>query len=330
VLVTKAFAERNPVPIGAIGLGLIALLLLMAFNIDRLPLISDRTGYSAALSEAGGLQPGDDVRIAGVRVGSVKRLDLENGHVRVDFEVDHGVAFGPDTTASVRIRTLLGRKFLMLAPAGQGRMASGTEIPLDRTTPAYDVVEAFSDLTRTEERIDTAQLAKALDIVATTFKDSPEPVREALAGLTKLSRSVASRDAELRTLLQHARGVSGALASRDEQLTKLLDDGNALLTELHARRAAIHELLTGTSDLAQQLSGLVADNRAQLAPALASLHAVLTTLQANQDSLDRAIAAYPAFLTVFADTLGTGPWFDTYIPNLVPVPGGVKTLGGAK
>jgi phospholipid/cholesterol/gamma-HCH transport system substrate-binding protein len=327
-LLSRSFGERNPVPIGAAGLAVIAVLLVGAFDLQNLPFINQRVGYAAAVAEAGGLMPGDDVRVAGVRVGDVTGLDLENGHVRVDFEVDRGVAFGPATTASVRIRTLLGRKFLMLVPAGPGQLAAGSEIPLDRTTPAYDVVDAFSDLTTTEERIDTTRLAQALDTVATTFRNSPAPVRDALSGLSRLSRTIASRDAQLQSLLQHARGVSGVLASRDAQLTQLLGDGNALLDELKARRQAIHDLLVGTSQLSRQLSGVVADNRAQLAPALASLGSVLATLQANQASLDKAIAAYPAFLTVFADTLGSGPWFDTYIPDLVPVPGGPKTGGG--
>ena len=66
------FRERNPVPIGAVGLLVIALLLFLAFNIQSIPLIGGGDHYRAAFSEAGGLIKGDDVRIAGVKVGKVE------------------------------------------------------------------------------------------------------------------------------------------------------------------------------------------------------------------------------------------------------------------
>ena len=313
------FRERNPVVVGAVGLAVIAAMLLLAFNIDALPLLAGQS-HSAALSEAGGLKAGDDVRIAGVKVGKVTAVDLEGSHVRVDFRVGRSTELGSQTSATVRIKTILGQKFLALEPAGKGDLSQ--EIPLSRTTPAYDVVEAFSDLATTTEDIDTGQLATALDTVANTFRDSPEEVRAAVDGLGRLSRTVASRDAQLRELLQHANGVTGVLADRNKQLVSLLTDGDLLLQELRKRRADIHTLLVSTVTLSQQLTGLVRENRAAIGPALANLKNVLATLEANQANLDRSIRLVAPFVRVFANTTGNGRWFDTYIQNLVPVPGG--------
>ena len=313
------FRERNPVVVGGVGLAVIAAMLLLAFNIDALPLLAGQS-QSAALSEAGGLKAGDDVRIAGVKVGKVTAVDLEGSHVRVDFRVGRSTELGSQTSATVRIKTILGQKFLALEPAGKGDLAK--EIPLSRTTPAYDVVEAFSDLATTTEDIDTGQLATALDTVANTFRDSPEEVRAAVDGLGRLSRTVASRDAQLRELLQHANGVTGVLADRNKELVSLLTDGDLLLQELRKRRADIHTLLVSTVTLSQQLTGLVRENRAAIGPALANLKGVLATLEANQANLDRSIRLVAPFVRVFANTTGNGRWFDTYIQNLVPVPGG--------
>ena len=313
------FRERNPVVVGGVGLAVIAAMLLLAFNIDALPLLAGQS-HSAALSEAGGLKAGDDVRIAGVKVGKVTAVDLEGSHVRVDFRVGRSTELGSQTSATVRIKTILGQKFLALEPAGKGDLSQ--EIPLSRTTPAYDVVEAFSDLATTTEDIDTGQLATALDTVANTFRDSPEEVRAAVDGLGRLSRTVASRDAQLRELLQHANGVTGVLADRNKELVSLLTDGDLLLQELRKRRADIHTLLVSTVTLSQQLTGLVRENRAAIGPALANLKNVLATLEANQANLDRSIRLVAPFVRVFANTTGNGRWFDTYIQNLVPVPGG--------
>ena len=313
------FRERNPVVIGGVGLAVIAAMLLLAFNIDALPLLAGQS-HSAALSEAGGLKAGDDVRIAGVKVGKVTAVDLEGSHVRVDFRVGRSTELCSQTSATVRIKTILGQKFLALEPAGKGDLTR--EIPLSRTTPAYDVVEAFSDLATTTEDIDTGQLATALDTVANTFRDSPEEVRAAVDGLGRLSRTVASRDAQLRELLQHANGVTGVLADRNKELVSLLTDGDLLLQELRKRRADIHTLLVSTVTLSQQLTGLVRENRAAIGPALANLKNVLATLEANQANLDRSIRLVAPFVRVFANTTGNGRWFDTYIQNLLPVPGG--------
>ena len=89
-------------------------------------------------------------------------------------------------------------------------MEEGTQIPLERTVSSYDVVTAFSDLTRTTERIDTDQLAASLDVLATEFADTPENVRTALDGLSRLSRTIASRDEKLRELLRSANSVTGS------------------------------------------------------------------------------------------------------------------------
>jgi phospholipid/cholesterol/gamma-HCH transport system substrate-binding protein len=314
------FRERNPIIIGAIGLAVIAAMLLLAFNTDRLPLLGGRQ-HSAALSEAGGLKPGDDVRIAGVKVGKVTAVDLEGAHVRVDFSVNRSTELGSTTRAAVRIKTILGQKFLALDPSGKSALAK--EIPLSRTTPAYDVVDAFSDLATTAEDINTDQLATSLDTIADTFRDSPAEVRAAVEGLGRLSHTVASRDDQLRSLLAHANGVTGVLSDRNAQIVSLLSDGDLLLQELRKRRADIHTLLVNTATLADQLTGLVRDNREAIRPALAHLKNVLAVLETNQANLDRSITLLAPFVRVFANTTGNGRWFDTFIQNLVPVPGGV-------
>jgi phospholipid/cholesterol/gamma-HCH transport system substrate-binding protein len=316
----KPFREQNQVTIGVIGLTVIGLIMLAAFKAQDLPLIGGGTRYSAQFSEAGGLKPNDEIRVAGVRVGQVRSVELDGTHVRVDFVVDRGVKLGDKTGAEMKIKTLLGQKYLKLNPAGEGRLKEGSEIPLDRTVAAYDVVTAFTDLANTTERIDTAQLARALDTLSTTFKNTPAEVRASLDGLSRLSRNVAKRDDELKKLLEHSNVVTKILADRNQELVKLLKDGNTVFQAVQARRALVHELLVSTQKLAAQVTALVRENRKDLSPTLQKVNAVLATLLANQNALDASIRGLAPFARVFTNTLGTGPWFDTYVQNLVPVP----------
>ncbi|MFC4608659.1 MCE family protein [Streptomyces maoxianensis] len=323
------FRERNPVVIGAVGISTLALLAVAAFNADSLPLIGSGETYSAAFSEAGGLKPGDEVRIAGVKVGKIDEVDLDGDHVKVTFRVKGDPEFGTRTGAAIRIKTILGAKYLALQPKGAGQLPSGSEIPLNRTVPAYDVVTAFSDLTTTTEKVDIDQLAKALDTISATFKDSPSDVQASIKGLSRISRTVASRDEALRELLDHANGVTGVLSKRSGDFSRVVKDGDKLFQEITRRRAAIHALLKSSAALGIQLSGLVEDNRKEIGPALKGLNAVVSMLERNQASLDRSVKLLAPYIRVFTNTLGNGRWFDSYIQNLVAAPV-VPRTGGSR
>jgi phospholipid/cholesterol/gamma-HCH transport system substrate-binding protein len=319
------FRERNPVPIGAVGLAVLALLLYLAFNAASLPFIGGGTAYSAAFSEAGGIRPDDDVRIAGVKVGKVTGVDLEGDHVRVDFTITQDASFGPQTGASIRMKTILGEKYVALDPKGAGQLDADAQIPVSRTVSSYDVINAFQDLTTTTERIDTDQLATSLTVIATEFKDSPQYVRATLDGLSRLSRTIASRDSELSSLLRRANSVTGLVRSRNQQISSLVKDADLLMVELVKRRDDIRTLFRNTSALAKQLTRLARDNRAQLKPALAELDRTLALLQKHDADLQKTIRAMAPFTRVYANTLGTGRWFDTWVSNLV-VPVGTAGL----
>ena len=199
-------------------------------------------------------------------------------------------------------------------------MAEGATIPTSRTVSSYDIIDAFSDLTETTEKIDTEQLAASLDTLAREFSDTPANVRLALDGLTRLSQTIAGRDTELKALLRASNSVTATLADQNKVIEKIIVDADLLLAELYERRDAIHTLFTNTSAMAVQVTGLVRDNRAELGPALAQLRGVLETLRQHEADLTRTIEAMGPFTRVFASTLGTGQWFDTYIQNLtVPV-----------
>lgn len=314
------FRSRDPLPIGIAGLVAIALILFASFNAASLPLIGGGESYAASFTEAGGLRSGDEVRIAGVRVGKVTDIRLAGNRVDVDFRITEDVAFGPESGASIRMKTLLGQKYVSLEPRGRGQMAEGARIPTSRTVSSYDIIDAFSDLTETTEKIDTEQLAASLDTLAREFSDTPTNVRLALDGLTRLSQTIAGRDTELKALLRASNSVTATLADQNKVIEKIIVDADLLLAELYERRDAIHTLFTNTSAMAVQVTGLVRDNRAQLGPALAQLRGVLETLRQHEADLTRTIEAMGPFTRVFASTLGTGQWFDTYIQNLtVPV-----------
>jgi phospholipid/cholesterol/gamma-HCH transport system substrate-binding protein len=321
------FRDRNPVVIGAISLAVIAALVLLAFNARSLPIIGGGTVYTAQFSEAAGLQPDDPVRVAGVKVGQVEGLALEHGAVSVRFRVEDTFV-GDQSQAAIKIETVLGAKYLALVPQGTSPLDPGTAIPLSRTASPYDVVQAFADLSTTVDQIDTDQLASSFEVLSQTFADTPDDVRTSLSGLARLSDTIASRDAQLHQLLDATRQVTQVLADRNGTFTQLIVDSNTLLQEVQQRRALIDSILQNTQQLATQLSGLVADNRKALTPALQQLSTVTDILSRNRAALGRTVANLAPFVRVFTNTLGNGRWFDSFVENLIPGVLGSALCGG--
>ncbi|MCW2736622.1 MCE family protein [Nocardioides sp.] len=316
----KPFRERNPVMVGAISLVVLALVMVAALRADDLPVIGGGDTYHAMFTEAGGLKVNDEVRIAGVRVGKVNEVELDQDQVKVTFKVDDAADFGGDTGAAIKVKTILGSMFLALEPAGEGQLEEGATIPAARTSSPFDVVEAFEGLASTSEQIDTDQLAESLTTLADLTRNTPEEFRGALTGLSRLSANVADKDEQLNSLLVNLERVSKVLDARDEDIITLMQDSDVLFRALVARRDAVHELLVSSTKLSRELTALIRQSRADLAPALAHLENVVAVLNKNEDNLDSSLRLMAPFYRVFANTLGTGPWFDTWIANFPPVP----------
>jgi phospholipid/cholesterol/gamma-HCH transport system substrate-binding protein len=316
----RSFRDRDPLRMGVVGVASVTLLVALTFNLTRL---EGGTKYTAAFTEASGLKPQEDVRIAGVKVGKVTGVGLERDHVKVAFTVDGKARFGTRSRAQIKISTLLGAHYLEIQPGGAGRQSPHSEIPTSRTTPSYEVVPALQDLSGRLQKIDVPQLTTAFDTLSETLEGAPDNVRGALDGLRKISRAVSSRDDELTRLLTHSRNVTNLLADRSGDLATLITDGSLLLQEIDDRRAVIRSLLSGTVSLSEQITGTIEENKATLHPALVQLHNVVGILIRNQDNLDRAVTTLGPFVTTSGDATATGRWFDGYLQNLLPLPASV-------
>ncbi|MPY83555.1 MAG: MCE family protein [Actinophytocola sp.] len=319
----KPLAERNQALVGAVTVLVLVTSVLAALNADRLPIIGGGTTHAAYFAESAGLMPDNEVQIAGVRAGKISSVELDGTRVRVEFVLDGPAEgelprLGDQTAASIQIKTLLGEKYLALVPRGGGTLDPGRPIPLRRTTTPFQVQDAFNQLGTTMSDVDTKQLAGSFDAISGALAGAPEHIDGALQGLSALSKTVAERDDELARLLDNTHRVSKLVASRNDRLRKVIHDGSALLGELQARKRAIDNLLTGTQAVAEQLSGMVADNRARLTPALRKLDVVTGVLHRNVANIDRSLELLAPFTRLGANATGNGRWFEGYLCGFLP------------
>lgn len=312
----KPIAERNRAAVGAVGTLVLVAVVAAAFSYDKLPVIKGTSDYTAYFAEAGGIKAGSDVRVSGYGVGRVSSVTLEGTKVLVEFTVDDDVELGDRTEAAIKTETVLGTKMLELTPQGDGALA-GT-IPLERTTSPYDLPTALGDLTTTISGLDTTQLSTALSTLAETFQNTPADLKLALEGVAQFSDTLNTRDAQLRTLLADANKVTGVLAKRSDQIAALVVNANSLLAELLSQRDSVDAFMGNLAAASAQLSGLVADNREQLTPALDKLNGVLSILDNRKQELQRTLYLLRRYAMSFGEVLGSGPFFKASLVNLLP------------
>ena len=312
----KSFSERNPLIVGAIGVTVVAVAMVGALQYKSLPFFNNGQTYSAYFSETGGLAVDSPVQVSGFKIGQVTDLELDGNRVLVTFEVDKDMPLGDRTEAAIKTRTLLGSKVLEVAPRGEGRLDG--PIPVDRTTPPYQLPDALGDVASAIRGLDTNQLSDSLSTLAETFKDTPADLQVAVAGVARFSDTLGKRDQELRSLLTNANKATTVLAQRSSDVANLIKDTNALLATLQTQSGSLDAIAGHLSAVSKQLSGFVADNRGKLKPALDKLNGVLALVNKYKDNIQQSLKMLNSYAMSFGETLSSGPFFKAYLANLLP------------
>lgn len=313
----KPFSERNLTVIGVTGVAVIVGIMFAALQYDKLPMFTaQKHEYSAYFAESSGLESGARVQVSGFQVGAVTSVDLDGPRVLVKFNVNKNVRLADRTEAAIKARSLLGTKVLEITPRGDGRLSG--PIPIDRTTPAYQLPDALGDLSQTIGGLNTDQINESLNTLSETFRDTPPDLKIAVEGVARFSQTLNDRDAELRNLLGNAKKVTTVLAERSDQVVSLILNTNALLTQLQTQSSALDNISGRISALSKQLLGFVADNRVQLRPTLDKLNGVLAIVDNRKERVQKSIKLLNAYSMSLGESVSAGPFFKAYVPNLLP------------
>lgn len=312
----RSFAERNPLAVGTVGVTLTAVVMLAALQYDKLPLLSSGDRYEAYFAEAGGLTSGSTVQVSGLKVGTVTGVELDGTQVLVTFTVDQSVRIGDRTEAEVKTTSVLGAKVLEVTPRGHGPQTG--PIPVDRTTPPYELPDALGELSTTISDLDTGRLSDSLAIMADTFAESPPHLEAALRGVARFARILDQRDAQLRKLLSDAADVVGVLSKRSDQVAGLIAETNDLLVALHGQSRSLDELSSNVSAASRQLRDFIAVNRDTFTPAVDKLNGVLAIIANRKERVQKTIGLLSDYAMSFGEAVSSGPFFKAYVANLFP------------
>jgi phospholipid/cholesterol/gamma-HCH transport system substrate-binding protein len=308
----RKFRERNLVIVAGIATVILVIAGIFALNFATF----SETSYSADLQSAVGLQSGDVVTIAGVRVGSISSLSLDHGMAKASFTVSSARRLGQDTSAEVKILNPVGVEYLELVPSGPGSL-HGT-IPVQRTTFPGTLVSDLNQLTTETQQTNISQLVQALKVLTTTVAaNSPTQTRAALDGVAQLSAVLAGRQQELETLVTQSDQLTGVLSHNSNQLVDLIGQSSLLLQVLDQRKTALDNLLATTTQLTDQIDHIISGDRSLLDPLVNNLQAVSGFLAKDSTNLSQAIPLLAAFSRYSANVTGSGPYADFVAPTLV-------------
>jgi phospholipid/cholesterol/gamma-HCH transport system substrate-binding protein len=286
----------NLVRAGFLGAVLIILVILVGLQPEKLLSMATNVRYQALFSEAGGIMPGNDVTVSGMKVGTVQDVSLRDGDALVTFLVKGAVELGSDTTAHIRTGTLLGQRVLTLESDGKGTLKPADVIPVTRTGAPYSLTDSLSEFTANTADTDTAQLNQSLNTLSDTIDRISPQLGPTFDGVSRLSRMLNERNESLGNLLKSASNVTSILGERSQHVN----------------------LLANTSALSKHLSGIVADNEKDLAPALEKINAVTAMLERNNDNITAALKGLAKYQITQAEAVNSGFLYNAFVANLSP------------
>ncbi|HKS53036.1 MAG TPA: MCE family protein [Pseudonocardiaceae bacterium] len=289
---------------------------LVALTIANVTL-SPTTRYLARFTDVSGLLVGDDVRIAGVRVGSVDSIELvDRRFAQVGFSVDARQHLPASATAAVLYRNLLGQRYLSLArgpgPVGQ-TLPPGGLIPIERTTPPLNLTVLFNGFKPLLVGLDPAQLNQLSWEIVQVLQGQGGTVESLLASTSSLTRDLADRDRVIGEVIMNLNAVLDTVNARDEQLSALILQLQRLVSGLAADREPIGQAIVSIDQLAGTTAGLLRDARPPLRDDIAALGALSTNLADSSQVIDRVLQFLPEKLTKLSRAASYGSWFNFYL-----------------
>ncbi|HEX5496835.1 MAG TPA: MCE family protein [Mycobacteriales bacterium] len=289
---------------------------------------SSTTTYRARFTDVTGLVNGDDVRIAGVRVGRVTGIQVVRRTLaEITFTVRSDHRLPTSTLARIRYRNLVGQRYVALAqgPGQTDRMLPPNgEIPLDQTEPALDLTALFGGFTPLFQALDPGQVNRLAFEIVQVLQGESGTVDDLLAHLASLTTSLADRDAVIGKVIDNLNSVLGTVSQRDTELAGLISQLQRFVSGLAADRTAIGDSLGDIDALASATADLLDKSRPAIQTDIDQLGSLAKHLADSRKTVDGVLRRLPDKLNAITRTATYGSWFNFYLCSLdgrVALPG---------
>ncbi|WP_007024044.1 MCE family protein [Saccharomonospora iraqiensis] len=289
---------------------------LLGISIANLSLSDSRT-YSARFSDVTMVNPGDDVRIAGVRVGEVSEVRLvDRRRAEVDFEVEQGRELPGNVTAAIQFRNLVGQRYLSLERGegqAQGTLDPGGTIPVERTRPAVNLTELFNGFQPLFRALEPEQVNKLSYEIVQVLQGEAGTVQNLLSHTASLTTTLAEKDEVIGSVIENLNTVLATLNERTPQLSDLISRLQQFVSGLAADREPIGRAVESLGDLTRTTAGLLGDAREPLRQDIDALGDLASGLNDHEATVEQFLRYLPEKVSTLSNTASYGSWLNFYM-----------------
>ncbi|MGN6721654.1 MAG: MCE family protein [Marmoricola sp.] len=309
--------NRSKWPLLGVSLFAVFALLLTAMvagTLSRGSLGSTRS-YSAMFTDASGLQTGDDVRIAGVRVGKVTGIRLDGKLARVTFDLETDESVHTNTTAAIDYLNLMGQRYIALRIDGSpgAIQSSSVTIPLSRTSVGLDLTAMFNAFRPLFALIKPSDVNVLASDIVQVLQGEGGTIQDLVNQTARMTSTLADRDQVIGAVITNVSAVMQTVSGQRKEIASIVAQLNGLTTTVAQHRGEIAATIGAAQGLVTSVAGLVDVLRAPLNADVRSLAAWATSFAKQSPKLAKALTATQVLLMTYIKTLGLGSYLNTYV-----------------
>lgn len=305
---------------------------LLAISIANVNL-SETQDYKARFSDATLLLPGDDVRIAGVRVGQVEEVGIvDRKQAEVTFSVSAGRQLPENVTAQIKFRNLVGQRYVSLTQGTGGDpndvLEPGETIPIEHTRPALDLTELFNGFKPLFRALSPDDVNKLSYEIIQVLQGEGGTVESLLAHTATLTSAIAGKDQVIGQVITNLNNALTTINQRGEKLSTLVVQVQQLVSGLAADREPIGDAIDALGGLTDTTAGLLDQAREPLKQDIAALGGLVNNLNDSEEVVEHFIQFLPEKTAKLTRTVSYGSWFNFYVCSMsgaISIPGIITT-----
>jgi phospholipid/cholesterol/gamma-HCH transport system substrate-binding protein len=292
----------------------------LAAVIGNARLFSSPYAINAEFKDATGLLPGDVVKAAGVTVGRVQEIQIEDGLALVTMNLDEGTEIPASVAAEIRFRNLIGQRMINLVEdddsTAPGMLDAGDVIPLERNRSAFDLTVLFEGLRPLIRSTNPEDINLVSRAVVEALQGREKNVAGVLRNIALLSDTLADSDQEIDSLLTNVNSVTENLATKDEQLQRTLGNINDFFGDLADTRTELATAIEELDGASAKLNRILDQSGDDISADLEALAVILDAVDDKRADLRGALRALPEMLIATERGNSYGEWSNLHIVHV--------------
>jgi phospholipid/cholesterol/gamma-HCH transport system substrate-binding protein len=289
--------------------------------------------YTAIFSDVTSLNNGDDVRMAGVRIGQVGHISvIDRRRAKVTLSISSSVNLASTATATIRYRNLVGQRYIALdqgAGSPDDQLKPGSTIGIDHTQPALDLTTLFNGFQPLFQALDPKQVNQLSYEVIQVFQGEGATIDNLLSQTAQLTSTLADKDQVIGEVIDNLTTVLDTVNQRGDELADMITTLQQLVSGLSEDRGAIGSAITGLGGLTKSVGGLLEQGRAPLKTSIESLGALAGNLNQEAPLVDQFLHNLPTKLNTIGKLASYGSWLNFYVCSItgqIPTPSGYALI----